>query len=239
MVVCAIVQIRLGSTRLPKKVLLKISGKHVFALVLDRIKKIKSIDKIIVATTTETEDNELVEEIKKYDKFMAIYRGSKNDVLDRYYHAAKENNADVVVRLTGDNTLYDPDVSELIINKFLENNLDYCSNSIIRTFPVGLDTEVFSFNSLEKAWKNAKTQYEREHVTPYLKNSKIFNIMNVTNPIDLSNLRFTLDYPQDLEFIKKVYEAFYPRTIFLLSEILVLLKKKPALKEINKNCIQL
>jgi spore coat polysaccharide biosynthesis protein SpsF len=238
MVVCAIIQARIGSNRLPGKVLIEISGKPVIALVIDRVKKIKSIEKIIVATTVLREDDKLVTAINNYDPKIIIFRGSADDVLDRYYQTAKANKADTIVRLTGDNTLYDPETSNMIIKEFLRKNLDYCSNSIKRTFPVGLDTEVFSFKALEKTWKETKTPLEREHVTPYLKNKELFKILNVENTIDLSHIRFTLDYPEDLILIKKIYEAFYPRTIFSLNETLAYLEKHPDLKEINKDCRQ-
>ena len=192
-IVC-IVQARVGSTRLPEKVLKKICGKTVLELDINRLRKIKNINEIIIATTTLERDNKIVEECKKIN--VKFFRGSEENVLERYYYAAKENNADIVVRITSDCPLIDSKISEEIIQFYLDNieRYDYISNTIDRTYPRGLDTEVFSFKSLEKSIKEATLDRDKEHVTPYIwDNPKKLRVGQYKNKIDYSTLRWTLD----------------------------------------------
>lgn len=236
-VVC-IVQARVGSTRLPGKVLKNICGKTVLEHCINRLKRVKYINEIIVATTTLDKDDAIVKECKILG--VKCFRGSEEDVLSRYYYAAKENYADAVVRITSDCPLVDSVVTENIIKYYIENaeDYDYVSNTIDRTYPRGLDTEVFSFNALEKSFKEAKSERDREHVTPYIWDNKdIFNIYQYKNNNDNSELRWTLDTEEDFKVISFIFENFKSNSYFGMKEIINLLKKNPEIIEINK-CIE-
>jgi spore coat polysaccharide biosynthesis protein SpsF (cytidylyltransferase family) len=240
--IIAIIQARVSSTRLANKIMLDISGKPLIWHIINRVSKVKSIDKIIVATTTNSDDNIIVDFCKINS--IVVFRGSENDVLDRYYQAAKKYLADVIVRVTGDDPLTDPKVIGKVIKCFLDERgkVDYVSNNLKATYPEGLDVEVFSFAALEKAWKNAQLPSEREHVSPYIKNhSEIFSLKNVECEKDLSNLRWTVDYEKDYIFVKKVYQKLYTSTnngVFSMEDVLDLLQKEPQLMEINKNVLR-
>ena len=240
MKVVAIIQARMGSTRLPGKVMKEIHGKPVILWDLDRISLSKLIDEIVVAIPYGEENDVIVDTIKEYNDKIVTTRGSENDVLDRYYQAAVQTNADVVVRITSDCPLIDPVVIDQVIKQFLDDDCDYCSNSVTRTYPRGLDTEVFSFKALEEAWNEATKDYEREHVTPYIiENQDKFKLLNVANDIDLSHLRWTLDTKEDFEFIDAVYKRIYPKKqLFLMDDVLELLDKEPELVEINSHIEQ-
>jgi len=239
MKVVAIIQARMGSTRLPGKVMKPILGKPVILWVLERVSLSNLINEIVVAIPSGRENDVIVDTIKEYDDKIIISRGSEDDVLDRYYNAAVQTNADVIVRITSDCPLIDPVVVNHIVKQFLNNDCDYCSNNLKRTYPIGLDTEVFSFDALAKAWGEAKNDYEREHVTPYIKeNPDKFKLLNVSNDVDLSHLRWTLDTKEDFEFIKVIYERIYPKKhMFFMKDILDLLQKEPELIKINKHII--
>ena len=230
-----IIQARVGSTRLPGKIMKKILGKTVLIHDLDRIKEMKTINKIVVATTDLEEDDIIAKAVNGYDRNIGTYRGSESDVLDRYYKAAKEFNADVIVRITSDCPLIDPNVSDLVVEAFLKNDCDYCCNTLPRTFPHGLDTEVFSLDALERVWEEAKSPYEREHVTPYIReDTNKFRRINVKNNDDLTHLRWTLDYQEDFEFITEIYKRIYPKKkIFYMQDILNVLHAEHWLVEIN------
>ncbi|CAM2881777.1 cytidylyltransferase domain-containing protein [Clostridium sporogenes] len=239
-VVC-IVQARVGSTRLPGKVLKKICGKTILEHDIDRLRRVKNIDEIIIATTTLKKDNDIVKECKILG--VKYFRGSEDDVLSRYYYAAKENNADVVVRITSDCPLIDPEISENIIKYYIDNKnkYDYVSNTIDRTYPRGLDTEVFSFKALEKAFKEAVSSRDKEHVTPYIwRNSKFFKLSQYKNSKNYSDLRWTLDTIEDFELIDTIYKLLYPNmnSKFQFDNILDLYDKYPELKSINVNVKQ-
>jgi spore coat polysaccharide biosynthesis protein SpsF (cytidylyltransferase family) len=238
MKVMVIIQARMGSTRLPGKVMKIILGKPVLIHDLERIKGMKRINGIIVATTTLEEDNLIVKTIEDYDANICIYRGNVENVLDRYYKAAKLYGADVIVRITSDCPLIDTNISDITVDKFFDGVCDYCSNNLPRTFPLGLDTEVFSFKSLELAWELAETSFEREHVTPYIRDHpEKFKLASVTNNIDLSHLRWTLDYPEDFEFINEIYKRLGQK-FFNTNDILKVLKNEPFLMEINRKYTQ-
>ena len=227
-----IVQARIKSTRLPSKILKKILGKPILILELERIKKIMNIDEIIVVIPISPGDEIIEEIVYKYDKSIKVFKGSENDVLDRYFKAAQLFKLDNIVRITSDCPLIDPKVSNLVIKKFFENNCDYCSNVEPRTFPYGLETEIFSYNILNKIWQKVKRSDEREHVTLYIrKHLNEFKFQNVTNSIDLTNLRWMLDYQRDFDFIQEVYKKLYnvKKDIFYMEDILNLLKKEPNL----------
>lgn len=234
--IVVIIQARTGSTRLPRKIMKTILGKPILILDLERIRRMETINKIVVATTELKEDDTIVKVVRDYNEGIGIFRGSESDVLDRYYKAARELNADIIVRITSDCPLIDPKVSDLVVETFLKNEFDYCCNNMPRTFPHGLDTEVFSFKALKKVWEEAKKPYEREHVTPYIrKNPDKFKIINVKNSVDLSHLRWTLDYPEDFEFITEIYKRLYhKKKIFYMEDMLDVLTKEPWLIEINR-----
>jgi spore coat polysaccharide biosynthesis protein SpsF len=210
MKVIAITQARTGSTRLPNKVLKKIKGKMLLNIHLERILKTKTINQLIVATTTDPADDAIEEIANKMG--IAFYRGSVYDVLDRYYQAAKMHNPEWVVRLTSDCPLIDADLLDAIIDKALELNVDYCSNSLDPTYPDGMDVEVFKYSALEKAWKEAKLDSEREHVTPYIyKNSSFYNrdlftAFNFCYHSNYKNVRLTVDEQADFEVISQLIE---------------------------------
>ena len=228
-----IIQARMGSTRLPGKVMLKIDKKNpIIHYVLEQIRQSKYLEDVVVATTNLKEDDVIAEFVKNYG--INIFRGSSSDVLDRYYKCAKKFSYSKIVRITCDNPLIDPVVVDKVIKKFISKNFDYVSNTIKRTFPYGTEVEVFSFNALEKAWKNSKNPYEREHVTPFMydKNNK-FQISNFTFHNNLSRLRWTLDTKEDLKMIKTIVKKIERRPIFL-KDILWILKKEPNLMNINQ-----
>lgn len=236
MKVVAIIQARMGSTRLPGKVMKEILGKPVILWDLDRISISKLIDEIVVAIPYGKENDVIADTIKKYNDKIVTTRGSEDDVLDRYYQAAVKADADVVVRITSDCPLIDPVVINQVIEQFLDNDCDYCSNSLIRSYPRGLDTEVFSFKALEEAWNEATKDSEREHVTPYIiENPDKFKLLNVANSSDLSHLRWTLDTKEDFEFINAIYERIFPKKqLFLMDDVLKLMDKEPELIDINR-----
>jgi spore coat polysaccharide biosynthesis protein SpsF len=244
--VIGIVQARVGSTRLPRKVLKDIVGKPLLWHVINRLKKAKLIDEIVVATTTKEEDEPIIKLAKDND--VKSYAGSEEDVLDRYYQAAKIHKADVIVRVTADCPLLDPDVVDKVIKYFLGNDFDYVSNADnvggrkVRkpTYPDGLDTEVFSFDALERAWKEAKMSFEREHVTPYIwKHPEIFKVGSVKCNEDLSHMRWTVDYEEDLMFVREVYKRLYRKgEIFHMKDILTLLRAHSELMDINRKIVR-
>ena len=230
----AIIQARMGSTRLPNKVLSDIVGRPMLWHILNRVKKSEFIDDIILATTTDKKDDDIVEFAKEHG--IIIFRGSNDDVLDRYYQAANENNVKNIVRITADDPLKDPDVIDKIIKIYKKNGLDYVSNTIEPTYPLGLDTEVFSFEALERAWNEADKKFEREHVTPYIwMNPDKFDILNVRyEGEDLSDLRWTVDTKEDLCFARAVYDKlFKDEKVFLMNDVLNLLEKYPEISRIN------
>ena len=231
----AIIQARVSSTRLPQKVIKKIEGKTVLEHLILRAKKVKNCDKVILATTDKKDDDVLGKIAKELN--VLAFRGSENDVLDRYYQAAKLFKIDPIVRITADCPLLDPKIVEKVIDFYFSGNYDYISNTHPPTFPNGMDVEIFNFKSLEKSWKKAKLRSEREHVTPYIfKNPKLFKIGNITYEKDFSHLRLTLDEKEDLILIRKIYKELYPKNPFFgLEQVLELFKRKPELIEINQH----
>jgi len=230
-----IIQARMGSTRLPKKVIKKIEGKTVLEHVILRLKKVKKVSSIILATTDKKEDD-VLERIAKNCK-IEVYRGSENDVLDRFYQAAKLFNINHIVRITADCPLVDPKIVEKVIDLYLNGNYDYVSNTHPPTFPDGIDVEVFSFKALEKSWQEAKLTSEREHVVPYIiKNENIFKMGNVVSEKNMDYPRLTLDEKEDLILIRKIYKELYSKNNFFgLEDILKLFEKKPLLIKINQH----
>lgn len=242
MKVAAIIRARSGSTRLPGKILKLICGKQMLLHVVERISYSKNVDNIIVATTILPEDNH-VESLCKENN-ISFYRGSSEDVLARYYEAAKKFKTDIIIRITSDCPLIDPIILDKMIDEYIKANkthkLDYLSNTIERTFPRGLDIEIFSFSVLEKSYHEATKQTEREHVTPYIyQHPELFVLKNFTNEKDMSFHRWTVDTKEDFQLIEMIYKELYiPNKIFLLNDVLQLFELKPELIKINQNITQ-
>lgn len=234
--VVAIIQARMGSTRLPGKVLADIQGQPMLAHVLVRTRGARTVNEVIVATTTESPDDVIVDFCREHQS--PCFRGSEEDVLDRYYRAAKQFAANVVVRITSDCPLIDPGVIDKLVLAFLDRRPDYASNGVIRTYPRGLDTEVIGCDTLELAWRDARLPYQRSHVTPYIyENPKQFKILSVTAERDFSEFRWTVDTEQDLEFIRAVYARLGPGA-FSWVDVIKLLESEPQLATLNQSVAQ-
>lgn len=244
MKIVAIIQARMSSSRLPGKVLKTICGRSVLAHVVERVRRCSLLDQVVVATTTGEEDNSIVEEAHKLDT--TVYRGSRDHVLSRYYYAAKANQADVVVRITSDCPLFDAQVLTELIGTFLKKNssldrVDYLSNTLERSYPRGLDCEIFYFSALEKAFHEAEKEYEREHVTPYIyQHPELFHIEQLANGrSEYVDYRWTLDTAEDFRFIETIYLALWQKQFgFESLDIYRLIEKNPYLLEINSHIHQ-
>ena len=231
--VVAILQARASSTRLPGKVLKPILKQPMLALQIERVRRATLIDNLVVATSTDTSDTAI--ELLCNQLHIPCYRGSLEDVLSRYYGAAKQHPANHYVRLTGDCPLADPNIIDAVISLHLSSGATYTSNCLPPTLPDGLDVEIFTAEALFGAYYRAQKPSEREHVTPYIrKHTEEKNIANYLHPIDLSQHRWTVDEPEDFLLINRIYKALYPcKQNFLLEDILQLLNAKPELKAIN------
>jgi spore coat polysaccharide biosynthesis protein SpsF len=231
--VLAILQARVSSTRLPGKVLKTILGRPMLALQVERILRSRRIDRLIIATSKGGSDDK-IENLCK-DLQIPCFRGVIEPVLDRYYEAAKLYQPDHVVRLTGDCPLIDPRVIDDIIDFYFKGAFDYASNTLEPTLPDGLDTEIFKYSVLDAAWNEAVLPSHREHVTPFLyKNPERFKIGSYKNQTDLSNLRWTVDEPEDFELVHRIYEALYPiKPDFDVRDILRFLSQNSSLLKIN------
>ncbi|MCX7611760.1 MAG: glycosyltransferase family protein [Ignavibacterium sp.] len=239
MKIVTVVQARCSSSRLPNKILLPILGKELLLRQIERISYSKLVGTIVVATSEEKSDD-IVEKICNENKILC-YRGSLTDLLDRHYQVGKLFNADAVVKIPSDCPLIDFRIIDKVIEFFVENQFkyDYVSNLHPATYPDGNDVEIMHFKILEKAWKEAKKDFEREHTTPFIwENPDIFRIGNVeweTGKDYSMSHRFTIDYPEDYRFIKTVYEKLYPNNpYFSLEDILNLLEDEPDIKKINE-----
>jgi spore coat polysaccharide biosynthesis protein SpsF len=235
----AIVQARMGSTRLPGKVLQDLAGEPMLARVVNRTCRAKTLQEVVIATTTNTVDDVIVKLCEA--RGWSWFRGSEEDVLDRYYHAAKKYQADFIVRITSDCPLIDPEVIDQVVQEFLERQpeVDYASNTWPRrTFPRGLDTEVMRMDVLERAWREDRNPAWREHVTPYIyRNPDRFRIHNVVSPVDYSAMRWTVDTQEDLAFVRKVYD-YFGHDRFSWREVLKVLEEHPEWVEINRGVRQ-
>lgn len=232
----AIIQARMGSTRLPGKVMMELCHAPVIEHVVNRLNKSALIDKIIIATSVNENNKPIIDFCKNND--INYFVGSEDDVLDRYYQAAIDNNVedeDIIIRITSDCPLIDPFVVDKVIEEHFSNKNDYTTNVIDCTYPDGLDCEVFNFAVLKDAWVNANLSSQREHVTLYIRdNPDKFKLGNVKNDKDLSSLRWTLDEKEDFIFIKEVYENLYNNdSFFTMEDIVRLLNEKPELLDIN------
>lgn len=236
MKIVALVQARMGSTRLPNKVMKPIGGIPMIELLLSRLSMAKELDQIIVATSVDVRNQPLVEHVQKLG--YVCEQGSENDVLERFVQAARKHKADVVVRITGDCPLVDPELVDEVIRRFKAANVDYFSNTNPPTYPDGLDIEVCSFNKLEQASQETSKPFDREHVTPYLREQGRFNIASMQQNEDLSALRWTVDEAADFKVIEKVFQHFHPRTDFSWLEVLNLQQQQPDIFNINQHLIR-
>ena len=239
--VVAIIQARMGSTRLPGKVMMEIVGKPMLWHVINRAKHSRLFDDIVIATSTRKEDGVIAS--LAHECGVGGYLGSDLDVLDRYYSCATEFRAKTIVRITADDPFKDPEVVDLITRTYLDHqgSVDYVSNTMKPTYPEGLDVEAFSYSALESAWATTKDAFDREHVTAnFLRNPDRFRLLNVENKLgDLSNLRWTVDTAEDMAFARAVYERLFDKKeIFLMEDILNLLRKFPEIAQINKDMKQ-
>jgi len=230
------VQARTGSTRLPGKVLNKIMGREVLLYQIDRIRRAKTVDEVVVITTVNPADDAIADLCEKNG--IKYYRGSELDLLDRHYQAAKQYGADFVVKVPSDCPLTDPKVVDKVIGFWKENQgaYDYVSNYHPPTFPDGLDVEGCPFSILEIAWKEAEKPHEREHTFPFIwdqpERFRIGNILNPHGDMFITH-RWTLDYAEDFDFMKAVFEHFKDKPDFSMEDVLQLLKEQPTIAEIN------
>ncbi|WP_248907780.1 glycosyltransferase family protein [Flavobacterium sp. K5-23] len=231
--VAAIIQARRGSTRLPDKVFLELAGKPLLEHVVLRLKVSSLLDEIIIATTVSANDDFV--ELWANNNNIKFFRGSEENVLERYYQAAKEYNVDIIVRITADDPFKDVRLIDEAVNLLIENNLDFVCNNSPVSFPEGLDVEVMTFEALEKSYKNAVSDFDKEHVTQYIhKNKNNFNVCNIQNDKDLSSYRWTLDTFEDYEFAKKIYSELYKEgEVFLREEMFNILEEIPSIMELN------
>ena len=238
--VVAIIQARMGSTRLPGKVLKKILNKPMLQYVIDQVKCATCIDDLVVATTTNSKDEQIVEFCKNAS--VNCFRGSEDNVLSRYYHAAKKYSADCVVRVCSDSPLIDPSVIDRVVKIFTEDgaNYDYVSNTLNQTYPLGMNVEVFSLEALEKSFLNHAGEYQREHVTPYIyQNTNLFKIFKEQLEVDYSHLRLTVDEKQDFILVKEIIKEIQSiNETFRMSDIIGLYNSNPNLFLLNSNVVQ-
>ncbi|MCC6502377.1 MAG: glycosyltransferase family protein [Deltaproteobacteria bacterium] len=234
--IVAIVQARMSSTRLPGKVMKGIAGRPMLWHVVNRLKAAKLIDEIVVATTTGCEDD-IIEEWCSLNG-TAFSRGSLDDVLDRYYQAALSFGAKTIVRITSDCPLIEPALVDRAIERFNKGGFSHVS--VDSSFPDGLDAEVFSFEALEKAHKEAALASEREHVTPYIwKNPQLFSLGKIKSDVDLSSMRWTVDDERDLKFVTEIYEGIGAgERVFRMEEVLRFLRRRPNVLKINSSTMR-
>jgi len=234
MTVNAIVQARCGSTRFPNKVFANIAGKSLIWHVVNRLTYAKMIDKIVIATTTNIEDNQIEKWCQENN--IACYRGSENDVLNRYYSASITYPSDIIVRITADDPFKEPTIIDEVVNKLINKGYDHVTNNFPPSFPEGLDCEAFTFKTLEKTEQATHDNFEREHVTQYIyHNPDKFKIGNIVSNRNLSFLRWTIDKEEDLKMVNTIYLKRDSKNtgILLIDEILDILQKHPEITEIN------
>lgn len=227
----------MGSTRLPSKVLMDLGGDTVLARVVRRVRRVALVEQIVIATSTSEKDDAILTECARIQA--QCFRGSEPDVLDRYYRCAESYAAAVVVRITADCPVIDPELVDLTIRAFLKHPCDYASNALVSTYPRGLDAEVFTMAALHRAWSAARKPYEREHVTPYLyEHPELFRLVSVKADADYSQYRWTLDTAEDLELLRTIYTSFGNRDDFGWREVLRLMQLQPELAQINAHVVQ-
>jgi spore coat polysaccharide biosynthesis protein SpsF len=234
--VLAIIQARMGSRRLPGKVLLDIGGEPMLARVVERTRRATSVEQVVVATTGDASDDPVAAFCRA--RGIDCFRGSSFDVLDRFYKAALFYEAKVIVRLTADCPVIDPTEIDRVVRVFSEKGADFAANRLTppwkRTYPIGLDTEVCSFTALERAWKEADKPHQREHVMPYLYEEEgRFRIHLLQYKEDYGSYRWTVDTPEDMELLRRIYSHFGNRDNFSWLEVVVLMQRQPELVQIN------
>ncbi len=227
----------MGSTRLPGKVLMDIGGETALSRVVRRLSRATLVHRVLVATTNLLADDAIVRECDYLG--VPYFRGSEDDVLDRYYRAARAFGVEAVVRITSDCPLIDPEVVDQTVHAFHLQKVSYASNVFPRTYPRGLDTEVFTTTALSHAWRYSCEAYQREHVTPYLyEHPEIFPSTSIVSGQDCSQYRWTLDTSDDLKLIRAIYSAFDNRDNFRWLDAAALMERQPELFEINSNVVQ-
>lgn len=238
MKIVAIVQARMDSTRLPGKVLMRLGGKTVLENVVNRLLSVPLISEVVIATTIKASDDKIVEEAKRLN--VSFFRGDEEHVLSRYYEAAIQHHADIIVRVTSDCPVIDPVLTNRIIQYYIESEFDYVSNTLERTFPRGLDTEVFSIEALKRSYLKAYTNDHREHVTPYIyQHPNEFNIGQFVGDFDNSSYRWTLDTKEDYRLMTEIFNnLFNDKQIFYWESIIQLMKDQPQLPLINAHIQQ-
>jgi spore coat polysaccharide biosynthesis protein SpsF len=235
--IVAVVQARMGSSRLPGKVMKDLSGEPMLARVVKRVSRAATLNKVVIATSAEPGDQVIADFCDAHS--VAVFRGSELDVLDRYYQAARAHAADVIVRITSDCPLIEPRVLDRVVSEFQNSRPDYASNTLVRTYPRGLDVEVVSITGLERAWHEASKPYQRVHVMPYFyENPTLFRCLNVSSEQNYSEYRWTVDTPEDLAFVRSVYEQFENRDYFSWRDVIAMLEKHPELVALNRDVQQ-
>lgn len=229
-----IVQARMNSTRLPGKVMKHVLGKPLLFYLVERLRRVKKVQKLVIATTKSREDWSIVDFCRRHR--ISCFCGDEKNVLSRYYEAAQAFSASAVVRITADCPLMDPSIIDRVVSVYFQNGqYDYVSNTCNRTYPRGMDVEIFSWETLNETFKRALTKSEKEHVTAYMyQNPQKFRLGDVVLKEDLSSMRWTVDTSEDFSFVRKVIESLYPcKKYFTMNDILELLKKRPELKKLN------
>jgi spore coat polysaccharide biosynthesis protein SpsF len=247
----AILQARMGSSRLPGKVLLDIAGKPMLARVMERTRRSALVDEVVVATSTEASDDPI--EGYCLEHGYPCLRGSQFDVLDRFFQVASKLQAGIVVRITADCPVIDPDIVDLTLQEFMQADVDFAANRLPppfrRTFPIGLDVEICKFEALERAWEESTLPYHREHVMPFLYEDVVLKVIDTTHSLGISrrgfrvlllnqipdygSLRWTVDTPADLEFIRRVFAHFGGQDDFSWRDLLALVQENPDLAMVN------
>lgn len=232
----AVIQARTGSTRLPNKILLPLCGKTVFEQFLHRVQHLRRIETIVVATTDQARDNVIADIAGKMG--LTVFRGSEHDVLDRFVQAARAHDLDVIVRVTPDDPLMDPVVTDRVIEYFecADPPLDLACNNVVPTFPYGIDCEVIRYSALERAWRETADPFMREHVSPYIRrHPDRFRVGGIEPPRNLSHYRVTLDYEEDYRVVAAIYDALHREgKIFLTDDVVAFLDRHPEIAEINR-----
>jgi len=230
-----IVQARMGSGRLPGKVMKEVCDKTLIEHLIIRLRRVKQSDQIVIATTTKEQDDQIVDLCKRLG--VSFYRGSGEDVLSRYYEAALQYKGDLIVRVTSDCPLIDPDIIDKAITFYIENygEIDYVSNCLNRTYPKGMDVEVFPFLILKEAYEEAKKENEREHVTPFIRfNTMRYRLHNIEHSVDLSHYRWTVDTQEDLDLITRIFRSIYhEKPDFTMRDILLVMDENPEWIHVN------
>lgn len=232
----AIIQARMSSSRLPGKVLKDIAGQPMLLRVVERARRASAVDLVMVATTTDPSDDPIENLCREHG--IACYRGSMFDVLDRFFGAARQAEADVIVRITADCPLIDPRVIDQVVEAFHSTGADFACNRLPppwhRTWPIGLDTEVCSFQGLERAWKEAVLPYEREHVMPFFYDQEgRFKVFVVEHEPDYGEMRWTVDTAEDLHLLREIFDRFGGGNAFTWEDVLHLVEREPQLALIN------